>query len=68
MQYCKIIKFNDFNNNYLFENQKDLFIEVQKINKDISNVYVHFYNWLKYPNNIFFLNVNDYDQNKLIIF
>lgn len=65
MQYRKISKFEDFNNNYLFENQKDLFIEDQKINKDISNVSVHFYNWLKYPNNIFFLNVNDYDQNKL---
>ena len=65
MQYRKISKFNDFNEKYLFNNENELFEEIKKCNKDISNISKHFYNWLSYSGNIYFLNVNDIDCNKL---
>ncbi len=65
MQYKKISKFIDFNEKYLFNNKNELFEELEKTNSDISNVSKHFYNWFNYTGNIYFLDVNNINTNKL---
>jgi hypothetical protein len=65
MQYRKISKYEDFNSSHLFATPDDLFEQVIKTNQDVSNVSAHFYNWLKYTENIYFLDVNEIDDNKL---
>lgn len=69
MQYRKISKFEDFNENHLFDDENLLFNEVIKTNKDISNISKHFYNWIDYPNNIYFLDASsDYNEQELALF
>ena len=65
MQYRKISKYEDFVPNHLFDTPTQLFDQVMKSNQDISNVSTHFYNWLKYPGKIYFLDVNDIDHTQL---
>lgn len=66
MQYRKISTFVDFNENHLFNDKNLYFDEVIKMNKDISNISKHFYNWINYPQNIYFLNLsNSYNEQDL---
>ena len=68
MQYKKISTFSDYNEEHLFNNKDELFNKCLEENKDIFNTTEHLNNWIKYPGEIYFININKINKEELFEF
>ena len=68
MQYKKISTFSDYNEEHLFNNKDELFNKCLEENKDIFNTTEHLNNWIKYPGEIYFINIDKINKEELFEF
>ena len=68
MQYKKISTFSDYNEEHLFNNKDEFFNKCLEENKDIFNTTEHLSNWIKYPGEIYFININKINKEELFEF